>query len=108
MLAKRYDEQLAIADKVHRETSTGEAPWIVVDGADHRYRTLTVGKVLLEAVRRRLDRPATAGLVTAAPVVPQVDNVKLLRDLDLSQRLEKDDYEKQLEKYQLRFGRLVA
>ena len=106
-LAERYDEMVAIADMVIRETSTGEAPWIVVDGSDHRYRTLTVGKILLETLRSRLDRPAREGLVTAAPAITQVDNVKLLRDLDLSQSLAKDEYQKELEEEQLRFGRKV-
>jgi polyphosphate kinase 2 (PPK2 family) len=39
--------------------------------------------------------------------VPEVDNVKLLRDLDLSQSLPKDVYRKDLEEYQQRFGRKV-
>ena len=34
-----------------RETSTGEAPWYVVEGADERYRNLTVGKILLDAMQ---------------------------------------------------------
>jgi polyphosphate:AMP phosphotransferase len=106
-LAARYDAQIAVAERVLRETSTGEAPWIVVDGSDHRYRTLTVGRVLLEAMRRRLDQPAVAETVTAAPMSTQLDNVKLIRDLDLSQRLEKDDYKALLEKYQQRLGRLI-
>jgi polyphosphate:AMP phosphotransferase len=107
VMAERYDEVRSAAETMIRETSTGEAPWIVIDGYDHRYRTLTVGQILLEAVRRRLDQPATSALVTAAPVVPQVDNVRLVRNLDLSQRLEKDEYRKALEKYQERFGRMM-
>jgi len=107
LLAERYDEAVAIAETMIRETSTGEAPWIVVDGSDHRYRTLTVGRVLLEAMRRRLDSAARAQLVTAPPVVSQVDNVKLIRELDLSQSLAKDEYRKELEEQQQRFGRSV-
>jgi len=107
LLAERYDEAVVIAETMIRETSTGEAPWIVVDGSDHRYRTLTVGRVLLEAMRRRLDSAARAQLVTAPPVVSQVDNVKLIRELDLSQSLAKDEYRKELEEQQQRFGRKV-
>ena len=33
-----------------RETSTAEAPWTIVEGEDERYRHLTIGKVLLEAM----------------------------------------------------------
>jgi polyphosphate:AMP phosphotransferase len=107
LLAERYETQIAVAEKILRETSTGEAPWVVLDASDDRYRDVTVARVLHDAMRRRLDQPDTAGVVTAAPVLPQVDNVKLLRDLDLSQRLEKDDYKRQLKRCQQRFGRLV-
>ncbi len=46
-----------------RESSTGEAPWYVVEGTDDRYRNLTVGTILLDAMRRTIaakDPPATA------------------------------------------------
>ena len=53
------------ASTLLRETSTGEAPWIVVEGADPRYRTLTVGSTLLAAMRERLDeKPRQAPAAT--------------------------------------------
>jgi len=58
-------------------------------------------------MRRRLDSAVRAQLVTAPPVVSQVDNVKLIRELDLSQSLAKDEYRKELEEQQQRFGRKV-
>jgi polyphosphate kinase 2 (PPK2 family) len=79
----------------------------VVDGHDHRHRTLAVGKALLDAMRRRLDAPEAAPLVTAAPVAAQGVNVALVRGLDLSQQLERDQYKDLLEKYQSRFAGLV-
>ena len=106
-VAERYDELIETAELVLRETSTGEAPWVVVDGHDHRHRTLAVGKALLDAMRRRLDAPEPARLVTAAPVAAQGENVALIRGLDLSQRLERDQYKDLLEKHQSRFAGLV-
>src|SRR5215472_2655498 len=72
-----------------RETSTGTAPWYVVEGADDRYRSLTVGKILLEAMRTTLAAKTKAAVTHAAtPTAPSVvDNVKLIRDLDLSRRV---------------------
>jgi len=107
-LLGRYDDWCDSAEKVLRETSTGEAPWTVIDGHDHRHRTLATGKALLDAMRRRLDAPEAARLVTAAPVAAQGENVALIRGLDLSQRLERDAYRDRLEKYQARFARLVG
>jgi len=106
-LAKRYDAARSVAEKMLRETSTGEAPWIVIDGHDHRHRSLAIGRALLDALRRRLDQGKTEGLVTAAPVAAQGDNVALIRTLDLSERLERDEYKERLEELQRRFARRI-
>jgi polyphosphate:AMP phosphotransferase len=106
-VTEQYDGVIETAEKVLRETSTGEAPWTVIDGHDHRHRTLAVGKALLDALRRRLDQPEAGPLVTAAPVAATGENVDLIRRLDLSQRLERDEYRDLLDKYQRRFARLV-
>jgi polyphosphate:AMP phosphotransferase len=107
-LAERYGKARETAEKMLRETSTGEAPWTVIDGHDHRHRTLAVGGALLDAMRRRLDEPqAATKLVTAAPAVKGEEPV-LIRSLELSQRLERDGYKDQLDKYQGRFARLVS
>jgi polyphosphate:AMP phosphotransferase len=100
LYSKRHD----LWEQLLRETSTGYAPWYVVEGSDARYRSLTVGKILLDALRETLSRKAAiAHAVT--PVAPSViDNVKLLRDLDLSQRVPEKDYDAALEKEQ---GRLA-
>ena len=98
---KMYDHFRAVSEHTLRETSTGNAPWIVVEGADVRYRSLTVGKVLLEAIRKRLaDKGVPREHVVAAPIVPVMDNLKLVRDLDMTQKVAKPKYEKQLEKLQ--------
>jgi polyphosphate kinase 2 (PPK2 family) len=39
-----YDKFRAVSEHVLRHTSSGYAPWIVVEGADERYRSLTVGQ----------------------------------------------------------------
>jgi len=43
-----------VSESVIRHTSTAEAPWIIVEGFDSRYRSLTVGKVILDAINKRL------------------------------------------------------
>ncbi|HEX4405983.1 MAG TPA: polyphosphate:AMP phosphotransferase, partial [Polyangia bacterium] len=62
-----YDRQRAVAERVLRQTSTAEAPWIVVEGADKRYRQLTVAKSILAALERRNalpDPPSVSAHVT--------------------------------------------
>jgi len=53
---KKYDEVRRVSEHVLRRTSTAEAPWVIVESADKRYRNLTVAKALLAALRERLDR----------------------------------------------------
>ena len=103
-----YNRSHDLWEHLLRETSTGEAPWYVVEGSDERYRDLTVGKILLKAMRATLSEKAAAPKHASAPPAPSViDNVKLIRDLDLSQKLARAEYGKGLEKYQGRLARLV-
>ena len=97
---KIYDKFSRISAHTLRETSTANAPWTVVEGSDPRYRSLAVGKILLEAMRRRLKEKLIPKDHLAAPLAPVMDNLQLLRSLDLSQKLEKKTYDKRLEKYQ--------
>ncbi|MGQ0799807.1 MAG: polyphosphate:AMP phosphotransferase [Pseudomarimonas sp.] len=96
---RKYDRFRRVSADVVRQTSTAGAPWIVVPGADHRYRSITVGKVLLNALQARLAHVPEAR-TEAAPPLPQLENVRLLRDLDLTRKLSKRRYESRLEKLQ--------
>src|ERR1035437_6436847 len=49
-----YDKFRVVDESVIRHTSTAEAPWTIVEGYDSRYRSLTVGRVILASIRNRL------------------------------------------------------
>lgn len=105
---KLYDNFRKWSEFTLRETSTGNAPWIVVEGMDARYRSLTVGKTLLEAVAKRLEQKNECSqVVTAAPLLPIIDDKNVLRSLDMSLRLAKPVYKRELEKFQGRLNRLT-
>jgi polyphosphate:AMP phosphotransferase len=104
---KLYDRFRKISERALRETSTAEAPWIVVEGTCERYRSLTVGKAILGAVRKRLDEPAPAPETHTAPFVEPVDKVDLIGRMDLSQKLDKEAYEDDLAKYQRKLALLT-
>jgi polyphosphate:AMP phosphotransferase len=107
--SKRYREVKKAAEHMMRVTGTDRAPWIPVNAANKYYRGLTVGKTILNAMRARLDQPqpAEASPVTAPLAVPDVDQKTVLSELDLSLKLEKEDYKKQLSQYQDRLNELV-
>jgi polyphosphate:AMP phosphotransferase len=109
---EHYDEFRRVSERVLRETSTGAAPWQVVEGEDGNYRNLTVGNAILSALRRRFDeedRPAERrrAVTAPAPLTPSIDQVHLLDALDLSRKISKDTYEAKLEEQQGRLNLLT-
>ncbi len=107
---KKYDRFYRVSEDIVMQTSTGWAPWIVVEGKDSAYRSVTVGQALLQAMRKRLDaKPGgTSGwTVEAAPVAKPVDNLYILDTLDLTQALTKANYTRDLAKLQRRLALLT-
>jgi len=104
---KTYDKLQEVAGHILRMTNTAWAPWIIVEGADDRYRSLTVGQVLLDALRQRL----AAGDNQDTPVAPQirtnVDGRNVLSELNLKKKLTEKEYEEQLAYWQGRLADLV-
>ena len=105
---KLYDDFIKVCEPFLRETSTGEAPWIVVPGMDPRYRSLTVGRHLLTAMRARLDaKPVKAAVQRGQPLLPPADNLNVLRALKLDRDMTRKDYERELDKWQGRLNLLT-
>ena len=104
---KKYDKFSQVSEHVLHETSTADAPWIVVEGEDANYRSLTVAKLLLKEIRHRLDaQPELIELSDAAPLLPPIDDLQLLDTLQLDQEYSKKDYKIELEKLQGRLNLL--
>ena len=102
-----YKEFMAASEHILRATSTADAPWLVVEGADDRYRSLTVGRTILEALRKRLDNKEKPHRMRAAPRIAPIDGVTVLDKLDLSKKVEtKDEYSNELAKLQGRLNQL--
>lgn len=103
-----YDRFVHYGERVLRRTSRDYAPWYVVEGADERYRALTVGRIILEGLQAALATKERAKRQPhAAPLVSSLDNRGLLDSLDLGQYLDKDDYKEQLATEQARLAGLI-
>jgi polyphosphate:AMP phosphotransferase len=98
---KRYDRFVEVSAHVLGETSQPHAPWIVVEGTDRRYRELTVAQELLDALKHRLDSPPLTPPLPATPdPSPGIDTKRtVLTQLDLTKKLTKAVYERDLEKW---------
>jgi len=106
---KMYDKFMAAAERTLMKTSTGDAPWKIVEGYDERYRSVTVASILKDSIQARLEEqnvnPETApagepnGEEGTAPIT-------VLSRLDMTQSLIKSAYKTKLQKYQGRINQL--
>ena len=103
--SKHYNEFRSTCERALRKTSTGVAPWTVIEAADARYRDVAVAEHLVErlraAVANLVPRPATS-----APPVRGDDPTTLLDTLDLTREVSNEDYQKTLPELQARLGKL--
>lgn len=106
--SKTYDRFVRHGERILRRTSRDYAPWYVVEGADPCYRSLMVGRILLEGLQAALassERPTRQP--HTAPLASSLDQRRLLDSLDLSQSLDKAHYQEQLVQEQARLSRLL-
>ena len=113
---KRVDRFRRVSEHALRETSVGAAPWLVVEGLDSNYRSLTVGEELLQAMQKRLardaaspsapsDRRAPRRLEPGRP--PATDSVNRLSSLDLTVSMKKSRYGDRLERLQAQLNKFT-
>ena len=104
---KMYGRFRTVSERMLRTTSTPEAPWIIVEGTDERYRSMTIGKSILEALRRRLDTPVSPHAEEPLPpMLTSIDGLQILQTLDLKKSVSKNRYEEELEILQGRLNML--
>ena len=128
---KLYDRFLAAAERTIMRTSTGKAHWHIVEGVDAEYRSLTVGTILRDTLRkalasRRLERevrsqlraggngassaqpaPNTSGAeADAEETAGESSVVSVLSTLDMTQGLKKKEYHQLLKEYQAQLNLL--
>lgn len=106
--SKTYDKFVRYGERAIRRTSRDYAPWNIVEGIDPYYRSLTVGKILLEGLQAALQTPKVAARPAGVPPLPNKQGELTLLDcLDLTRHLEKDDYQEQLITEQARLSGLM-
>ena len=113
---RMYDRFVEAAERLLLRTSTGSAPWTIVEGADANFRTLEVAGHVLEGLRRGV-RNSQDGerRADAAPAPepretstgPQTsEKVTVLSRLDMGVRAPKTKYKERLPQLQGRLNKL--
>ena len=106
--SKTYDKFVRAGEDVLRRTSRDYSPWYIVAGADANYRSLTVGRILLEGLQAALrSNTERAPLPHATPLMTRTDQRSLLDSLDMRLSLAKADYRDQLVREQARLAQLM-
>jgi polyphosphate:AMP phosphotransferase len=98
-----YDAAMPYVETLLEATHTKSCPWQVVESCNDRFRDLTFGKALLEALQQRF-----AASPAPAPVPPEVgDFPDALGEVDLSRKLDRDEYKSALRKHQARLAKFT-
>jgi len=114
-----YDRFQDAAERVIMRTSTGTSPWCIVEGADENFRSLTVATIIRDEITKHLDK-LEAAAATNHPVITTstsenntasntLENLKrstVLDVMDMSLRLTKSEYRKELQTWQARLNQL--
>lgn len=113
-----YNRFVQAGDQIIEATDTELAPWRVIDGADHRYRSITIAEHLLGAIKNRLAESKTKSLPTPASIpkpTPEPtptskdfkpSHVNWLSGVDFEQSLTQKDYKRRLAQSQGELNRL--
>jgi polyphosphate:AMP phosphotransferase len=104
---KRYDRFREVCEHALMKTSTGEAPWHIVEATDRRYRNITAARILLDALQRRLEEAEAKARMEHKPDRPKPKASSVIRKLDLELALDKKEFAEELEDLQNRIGTLT-
>ncbi|MFA5140519.1 MAG: polyphosphate:AMP phosphotransferase [Elusimicrobiota bacterium] len=104
---KRYDRFRKVSERAIMKTNTSEAPWIILEATDRRYRDLAGVRCILNAIRKKAKEAAAQPKAEKTPDLPKPKPKNVLRSMDLTKKLDDKNYDKQLEKLQGRLALLA-
>lgn len=104
---KHYGETIEIYEKMIQETDTEYAPWTVVEAHSKKFAKLKIFSKVAGAMTQKIDALKNNGeeKTTVQPSVEALNSnmaSSVLNKIDLSKIMQREDYEKDLKKYQKR------
>ena len=101
--AKNYDKYRAFAEEAITYTSTGPAPWTLVEAHDPRWAQVKVLTQAIATISAALDRDRLNAPIPQLPPQEHLDPTEpnYLAQVDLERDLSKDEYKQQLKDAQL-------
>lgn len=106
-LYENWNDVLPLCERLLARTSTGLAPWKVVESTNARHRNLTIADGILRELTNRLSTKPSAAAPRA--IAPQPEpTTGVLANADLSASLDRDRYDKELTKRQRALRKLTV
>jgi len=112
---RMYDQFVAAAEHMIMRTSTGRAPWHIIEGSDPNFRSLRVGELLIDALERRLDESEAeeSARRSRESVITELRSrmealrppATVLERVDLKAKLSKKDYRRRLHEAQAKLSK---
>ncbi len=100
-----YDTFVKYSEEAVQRTDTGLAPWTVIEATDDRYRELAVGRLILDAITKRLAAKKEAPPPAKAGPLSE-DVVSVLDRVNLKLTISTKDYDTKLARLQGKLNRL--
>jgi len=102
---KLYDTFVDVAENVLEATSSAQNPWLIVEGSDSRYSSLTVGQHIADKIKQH--QIARKNYQNNSTYIPTENQLNVLDSLDLNLHLDKKSYIEQLNFYQGKLNKLA-
>lgn len=109
---KKYKKYYRAVEEMLEKTSTHYAPWTIVEATDEKWAKVKIFKTVIEACLQGIENKRRKEATAA--VNPTIDTEQITRHVgptildkvDLSLKLEDNEYEKLLQKYQVKLREL--
>ncbi|MGB3860674.1 MAG: hypothetical protein WBE11_19600 [Candidatus Aminicenantaceae bacterium] len=103
---EQYEKYIQYYEEMLTKTDTDFAPWNIVGAHDRRFATLQIFTTAVESIQKRIEnvsqkKDAKTAKKTSPPTLPKLQE-SILDRVDLSLSLSREQYEKDLKKYQER------
>ena len=104
---KHFDKFVEMADEMLIKTDTEYAPWTIVEAEDERYAAVKILTTVVKAFEERYEKEKNAPKKQIDGKFDDTNlNESVLKKVDLSKKLDKEDYEKRLDELQKKLSLL--
>lgn len=107
---KQYEKYFIATEEMLAKTDTEYAPWTIVEAHDRRFATIKIYKTIIDAIERKIHDITHKEKIQKPFVESTIDlnhiSSSVLDKVDLSVSLTRDEYNKELKKYQARIMEL--